>query len=297
MASVEIDSISKTFGSGPSARHVLDGASLSVEHGEFVSIVGFVGCGKSTFLNVVAGLVTPDAGEVRFGGEPARGMRHDASIVFQNYSLLPWLSALENVRLAVAAAFPEWPRARQAEQARAYLGKVGLGSAVDRRPSQLSGGMRQRVAIARAFSTEPEVLFLDEPFGALDALTRDTLQQELARLCTAGRDKPVTTVMITNNVEEAILLADRIVPLSRGPRATLGASIAVPLARPRAAAVLQHDADALRARSKIVEALTNGSRRPAPKRAEVGGQSAAHSSAENRRQPDPGALAPAGGEL
>ena len=113
MAFLEISSISKTFGSGHSARHVLDRASLSVEHGEFVSIVGFMGCGKSTFLNVVAGLATPDAGEVRFGGEPARGVRHDASIVFQNYSLLPWFSALENVRLAVAAAFPEWPRPRQ----------------------------------------------------------------------------------------------------------------------------------------------------------------------------------------
>ena len=257
MASVEIDSISKTFGSGPSARHVLDGASLSVEHGEFVSIVGFVGCGKSTFLNVVAGLVTPDAGEVRFGGEPARGMRHDASIVFQNYSLLPWLSALENVRLAVAAAFPEWPRARQAEQARAYLGKVGLGSAVDRRPSQLSGGMRQRVAIARAFSTEPEVLFMDEPFGALDALTRGHLQQELVRLC-SDLDRLVTTIMITNSVDEALLLSDRIVPMGRGPRATLGAPVPVALPKPRNAAHLTHDEEAMRVRSHVIESLTAG---------------------------------------
>ena len=146
-----------------------------------------MGCGKSTFLNIVAGLMAPDSGEVRFGGVPVRGMRDGAAIVFQNYSLLPWFSALENVRLAVAAAFPKWPRARQTEQARAYLDKVGLGNAVDRRPSQLSGGMRQRVAIARAFSTEPDVLFLDEPFGALDALTRANLQQELARLCSDAR--------------------------------------------------------------------------------------------------------------
>src|SRR5205085_3334700 len=136
----------------------------------------------------------------------------------------PWLSALENVRLAVEAAVPDWPRARQKEQAQRYLQMVGLGAAMAKRPSELSGGMRQRVAIARAFAIEPRVLFLDEPFGALDALTRATLQQELIRLCgVSGRS--VTTLMITNSVEEAILLSDRIVPLSRGPRATLGPAI------------------------------------------------------------------------
>jgi nitrate/nitrite transport system ATP-binding protein len=255
VAFLEISSISKTFGSGRSARHVLDRASLSVEHGEFVSIVGFMGCGKSTFLNVVAGLVAPDAGEVRFGGEPALGVRRDASTVFQNYSLLPWFSALENVRLAVAATFPEWPRARQTEQARAYLEKVGLGNAVDRRPSQLSGGMRQRVAIARAFSTEPEVLFLDEPFGALDALTRGNLQQALARLC-SDLGRLVTTIMITNNVDEALLLSDRIVPMTRGPRARLGTPVQVAMPKPRNAAQLTHDEEAMRVRSHVIESLT-----------------------------------------
>jgi nitrate/nitrite transport system ATP-binding protein len=256
MAFIEISSISKTFGSGPSARHVLDRASLSVDQGEFVSIVGFMGCGKSTFLNIVAGLVTPDAGEVRFGGEPARGMRHDVSIVFQSYSLLPWFTALENVRLAVAAEFPRWPRARQAEQARTYLEKVGLGNAVDRRPSQLSGGMRQRVAIARAFSTEPDVLFLDEPFGALDALTRGNLQQELARLC-SDRDRPVTVIMITNNLEEALLLSDRIVPMTRGPRAALGVPVEVAMPKPRTSIQLVHDQQAMHVRTHVIEALTS----------------------------------------
>jgi nitrate/nitrite transport system ATP-binding protein len=255
MAFLEIAAVSKTFGTGPSARHVLERASLSVDEGEFVSIVGFMGCGKSTFLNVIAGLVTPDAGEVRFGGVPARGMRDGAAIVFQNYSLLPWFSALENVRLAVAAAFPQWSRTRQTDQARAYLDKVGLGNAVDRRPTQLSGGMRQRVAIARAFSTEPEVLFLDEPFGALDALTRANLQQELARLC-SDAERPVTTVMITNNVEEALLLSDRIVPMTRGPRAHLGTSVPVAMPKPRSAAQLVHDRDAMLVRSHVIEALT-----------------------------------------
>jgi len=255
VAFIEASAISKTFGSGPSARRVLDRAGLSVERGEFVSIVGFMGCGKSTFLNIVAGLVRQDSGDVRFGGELVRGMRHDASIVFQNYSLLPWFTALENVRLAVAAEFPQWTRARQTEQARTYLDKVGLGNAADRRPSQLSGGMRQRVAIARAFSTEPEVLFLDEPFGALDALTRGNLQQELARLC-SDLDRPVTTIMITNNVDEALLRSDRIVPMTRGPLATLGAPVPVAMPKPRNASQLTHDPAAMRVRTHVIEALT-----------------------------------------
>ena len=260
MAFIEVSSVSKTFGTGPSSRPVLDGVSLVVEEGEFVAIVGYMGSGKSTLLNIVAGLVRADAGEVRFGGEIVNGMRRGAAIVFQNYSLLPWFSALDNVRLAVSSAFPDWPRLRQTEQARRYLGKVGLGNAVDRRPNQLSGGMRQRVAIARAFATEPDVLFLDEPFGAVDALTRANLQQELARLC-SDRDRPVTTIMITNSVEEALLLSDRIVPMTRGPRATLGAGVVVSIRKPRTAAQLLHDQDAMRVRSYVVESLTDSVRR------------------------------------
>jgi nitrate/nitrite transport system ATP-binding protein len=198
-----------------------------------------------------------DGGDVRFGGEPAQGVRHDASIVFQAYSLLPWFTALENVRLAVAAEFPAWARARQTEQARNYLEKVGLGNAMDRRPTQLSGGMRQRVAIARAFSTEPEILFLDEPFGALDALTRGNLQHELALLC-SDRERPVTTIMITNSVEEALLLSDRIVPMTRGPRATLGTPVEVALPKPRTMAQLAHDEQAMRVRAHVIESLTAG---------------------------------------
>src|SRR5204862_7695547 len=165
-----------------------------------------------------------------------------------------WLTAIGNVELAVASAFPEWTRPQQIMQSRRYLELVGLGNALQRRPSQLSGGMRQRVAIARAFATEPDILFLDEPFGALDALTRETLQGELAGLFShSGR--PVTTVMVTNNVEEAILLADRIVPVLSGPPATLGSPIPVTLPRPRTVSTLAHDEEASHFRAHVMATL------------------------------------------
>jgi nitrate/nitrite transport system ATP-binding protein len=260
VAFIELRGVSKTFG-GIVPRHVLEGVNLSVERGEFVSIVGSMGCGKSTLLNIVAGLQRPDGGEVLIDGERLDGVRKDAAIVFQNYSLLPWFSALENVRLAIGAAAPQWPRPYQRDQARQYLEMVGLGNALHRRPGQLSGGMRQRVAIARAFAIKPDILFLDEPFGALDALTRGSLQQELARMC-ASNERQVTTIMITNNVEEAILLSDRIIPMTRGPKARLGAAVPVLLPKPRTLAQLLHDEDASHVRATVVERLTDGVQRP-----------------------------------
>jgi nitrate/nitrite transport system ATP-binding protein len=248
---IEIASVSKSFGS----RHVLHDVSLSVQRGEFVTIVGGMGCGKSTLLNIASGLIPPDAGTVTVAGGRAKGIRKDASIVFQNYSLLPWFSAVENVRLAINATFPEWTKDRQKQQASKYLDMVGLGNALHRRPGALSGGMRQRVAIARAFATEPDILFLDEPFGALDALTRGSLQQELIRMCSA-RDKPVTVVMISNNVDEAILLSDRIVPMTRAPKATLGCAVPVDLAKPRTHDLLLHDLQAEKVRGDIIASLT-----------------------------------------
>jgi nitrate/nitrite transport system ATP-binding protein len=265
LAFLESRSISKTFRSDKKARHVLENVNLSVDPGEFVSIIGYSGSGKTTLLSLLAGLVAPDTGEVSICGKKLSGFPPRASIVFQNYSLLPWFSALENVRLSVESAFPGWPRRKQQEQAHRFLEMVGLGNAAQKRPNQLSGGMRQRVAIARAFATEPNVLFLDEPFGALDALTRGNLQQELARLCSA-LDRPVATVLITNNVQEAILLSDRIVPMTGGPRATLGPAIPVLLKRPRSEALLLHDAGAVHIQARVFEFLTGftNSRRPAP---------------------------------
>jgi nitrate/nitrite transport system ATP-binding protein len=253
---LEAANVAKSFaGRNGGVRPVLRGVSLSVERGAFTSIVGAMGSGKSTLLSILAGLTAPDSGTVTVLGEPVRGVRPDASFVFQNYSLLPWFTALENVRLAVAAAVPGIDRGAQLARASSALAQVGLANALDRRPGQLSGGMRQRVAIARAFATEPAVLFLDEPFGALDALTRETLQHDLLRLCSSA-ERPVTTVMITNSVEEAILLSDWIVPMLPGPLATLGAPIPVQLPRPRSIAQLAHEEVASHVRAHVVATLT-----------------------------------------
>ena len=255
MPFIEVTGVSKSFPAKGGTRHVLQNVSLAVEQGEFVAIVGAMGSGKSTLLSMLAGLTAPDKGTIHIGGEPLTGIRRDAAFVFQNYSLLPWLTALDNVRLAVGAAFPELSRDEQRRRALRTLEKVGLGNAIARRPRQLSGGMRQRVAIARALATEPRVMFLDEPLGALDALTRESLQGELARLCGEG-DGRVTTVMITNSVDEAILLSDRIVPILPGPPATMGTPIDVPLPRPRSAAQLAYDDAAAQVRTHVIATLT-----------------------------------------
>ena len=257
MTFIRLKDVSKSYG----PRRVLANVNLSIEEGEFVSIVGTSASGKTTLLKIAAGLGVPDRGLASIGGRPVVGFPHAASIVFQNYSLLPWLNALENVKLAVEQTFPEWPKTKQKDQTVQYLGLVGLGGALAKRPGQLSGGMRQRVAIARAFAVEPRILFLDEPFGALDALTRVTLQQELARLCEAQTPK-ATVLMITNSVDEAILLSDRILALGRGPSLNHGASLStaapVTLSRPRAADLLLHNEEAVRVRARVTELLISG---------------------------------------
>jgi nitrate/nitrite transport system ATP-binding protein len=255
MALIELKDAGKSYG----ARRVLHGVNLNVEEGEFVSIVGTSASGKTTLIKLAAGLVNADKGTIFVDGQAVLGFPHAAAIVFQNYSLLPWLSALENVRLAVESAFHGWPGSKHKDQAVRYLELVGLGAALMKRPSQLSGGMRQRVAIARAFAVEPRILFLDEPFGALDALTRATLQQELAKLCEAQSPR-ATALMITNSVDEAILLSDRILALGRGPGASLSAAVPVTLPRPRGAGLMIHNDDAVRVRARVTEFLTANSR-------------------------------------
>ena len=264
MAIIEFKQAAKSYG----ARSVLHDLNLAIEEGEFVSIVGPSGSGKTTLVKLAAGLVEAGSGSIEVYGQPVTGFPRGASIVFQNYSLLPWMSAFENVRLGVESAFPDWSEAKQKEQSIAYLERVGLSAAIAKKPSQLSGGMRQRVAIARAFAVQPRVLFLDEPFGALDALTRATLQQELVKLCEAQVPR-ATVLMITNSVDEAILLSDRVLALSRGPGATLSAAVPVTLVRPRSTGMMFHDERAVRVRAAVTEFLTSNSGRrqgtpPAP---------------------------------
>jgi nitrate/nitrite transport system ATP-binding protein len=261
MGFIQLNDVSHAYG----PRSILRNINLSVDEGEFVSIAGTSASGKTTLLKIASGLLAPSSGRVEISGRPVQGFSSQASIVFQNYSLLPWLSALENVQLALEGAYPEWTKTRTRDHAVKYLELVGLGPALARRPSQLSGGMRQRVAIARAFAVEPKVLFLDEPFGALDALTRATLQQELARLCYAQVPR-ATVLMITNSIDEAILLSDRILALGRGPGASLSAAVDVTLSRPRRADLMNHDDEAVRVKARLGEFLTAGSHNGSPAR-------------------------------
>lgn len=210
---------------------VFENASFGVEKGEFVCILGHSGCGKSTIMNILAGLSEPTSGVVKMDGFGISGPSLDRGVVFQNYSLLPWLTALKNVTFGVAARFPDWTKQRVEDHSIAFLDKVGLsGDAIHRKPSQLSGGMRQRVSIARAFANEPKLLLLDEPFGALDALTRGTIQEELLKVW-SGTDQ--TVFMITHDIDEAILLADRILLMTNGPLARVAESVEITIPRPR----------------------------------------------------------------
>jgi len=238
MPLLEIENVGKSFRSDSRVREVLRGVNLDVERGEFVAIVGYSGSGKSTLMSLLAGLIAPDAGKIWFDGTPISGPGPERGIVFQNYSLLPWLTVYGNIALAVDQVLRDWPATRRQEQVRRFIEMVNLTPASGKRPHELSGGMRQRVSLARTLATCPQVLLLDEPLSALDALTRGTLQQELARIWSEER---TTCVMITNDIDEAILLADRIVPLTPGPGATLGPSFAVELSRPRSRKELNHD--------------------------------------------------------
>jgi nitrate/nitrite transport system ATP-binding protein len=237
MPLLELKNVSKGYGRNGSRTEVLQDISLSVEAGEFVAIVGYSGAGKTTLMSMIAGLLAPDSGTAYCDGKAITGPSPERALVFQNYSLLPWLSVKENVMLAVDQVFPTWARQRRHEHAAKFIAMVNLGAAVDKKPAELSGGMRQRVSVARALAMDPRVLLMDEPLGALDALTRSTLQDEIEAIWERDRK---TVVLITNDVDEAILLADRIIPLSAGPAATLGPSVRVDLDRPRDRKAVNH---------------------------------------------------------
>jgi nitrate/nitrite transport system ATP-binding protein len=249
---LEIDGVSKGFPAPGGRTEVLRQLSLDIEKGEFVAIVGYSGAGKTTLISLIAGLLVPDAGEVRLEGRPLRGPGPDRGVVFQNYSLLPWMSVYENVLLAVDQVFPEWSKEERREHAERHIALVNLTRARHQRPRELSGGMRQRVAVARALAMDPAVLLLDEPLSALDALTRATLQREIERIWATNRK---TVLMITNDVDEGILLADRIVPLSAGPGATFGPAVTVDIERPRDRKALNHDPRFKKLRAEVIDYL------------------------------------------
>ena len=238
MAFIELSGVCKGYGRADQRTHVLEDINLSIEKGELVSIVGYSGAGKTTLVSLLAGLITPDKGTVKVAGKVVSGPGPERGVVFQNYSLLPWLNVLENVLLAVEQVFPKLSQAERRAHALKFVEMVNLGPACGKKPHELSGGMRQRVSVARALAMEPEVLLLDEPFGALDALTRAVLQGELQRI---SQESGKTMLLITNDVDEGILLSDRIIPLGAGPRATLGPATAVDIPRPRERKELNHD--------------------------------------------------------
>ena len=249
---LELQNVSKSYVSGSQRTDVLKDASLQVKDGEFVAIVGFSGSGKTTLISLMAGLSLPDSGKVLFRGKPVTEPEPERGVVFQNYSLMPWLSVAGNVRLAVDAIFTSESGDARQKRVKRYVDMVGLGHASERKPSELSGGMRQRVAVARALAMNPEVLLLDEPLSALDALTRAKLQTEIEAIWAQEKK---TVVLITNDVDEAILLADRIIPLKPGPGATFGPEFVVPFARPRDRTQMNNNTSYKRLRAAITQYL------------------------------------------
>ena len=249
---LSLDGLGKSYGPARARHRVLRDIDLTVEGGEFVAIIGFSGGGKTTLMSLLAGLIEPDAGAVHRHGRPIAGPGPDRAIVFQSYSLLPWLTVFGNVELAVRQVRPGLPRGRRREFVERFVAMVGLTPALAKFPRELSGGMRQRVAIARALAMEPDVLLMDEPFGALDALTRANLQQEVLEIWQRTRQ---TVVMVTNDVAEAVLMADRVLILTPGPGATLDREFAIDLPRPRDRHAFDVDPAALALRERITHRL------------------------------------------
>ncbi|WP_448280774.1 nitrate ABC transporter ATP-binding protein [Phormidesmis priestleyi] len=238
MPFLSVDNVSKIYSTPSGPYTVLDGVDLTVNEGEFVCVIGHSGCGKTTLLNMVSGFNTPTTGQVTLQGQRITSPGPDRMVVFQNYALLPWKTAFENVFLAVNSVYPDKSKKDKLEITREHLAMVGLDEAMHKKPGQLSGGMKQRVSIARALAICPQVLILDEPFGALDAITKEELQEELLQIWSKNR---VTVLMITHDIDEALFLADRIVMMTNGPAAKIGEIMTVPFARPRDRAQIMED--------------------------------------------------------
>lgn len=252
--SLQISLVSKAFASRRGVQQVLRGVDLKIERGEFVTFIGHSGCGKSTLLNVVGGLIEPDLGAVLVDGVPIDGPGPDRAMVFQHYSLLPWMNIYDNVWEAARSSRPERSRSETDEVVKRYLTAVGLWPHRTKRPGQVSGGMQQRAAVARAFAVGPKVLLLDEPFGALDALTRARLQEQLVELW-SGESATETVLMVTHGLDEAIYLADRIVVMAEAPHPSIADVLEVRIPRPRDKTALMHHPEFQRVYDRLADLL------------------------------------------
>lgn len=235
---LEFDQVSKVYRTVQGDYTVLEGIDLTIGEGEFICLIGHSGCGKSTLLSMVSGLNKPTMGEIRLKNQPITQPGPDRMVVFQNYCLLPWLTAYENIYLAVDEVYKHKTKKEKKAIVEEHLELVGLTEAAQKKPSQISGGMKQRVAIARALATRPEVLIMDEPFGALDPITREELQEELLKI---WQDHRATVLMITHDIDEALFLADKLVMMTNGPAAKIGEVLEIPFARPRDRARIMED--------------------------------------------------------
>jgi bicarbonate transport system ATP-binding protein len=247
-----IKDVSKVYPTIKGSYTVLEDVNLTINQGEFICLIGHSGCGKSTLLNMVAGFSQPTTGIVQLNGAPILKPGPDRMMVFQGYALLPWKTAFENIYLAVNSVFPQKSKSEKISIVNEHLAMVGLSDAADKRPKQLSGGMRQRVAIARALSIRPEILILDEPFGALDQITKEELQEELMRIC---GEQNCTVLMITHDIDEALFLADRLVMMTNGPAAKIGEILNIPFDRPRDRDLIMEDPEYYNLRNYALDFL------------------------------------------
>ena len=256
---LSVEALKKIYASdnGKTNAPVFEDLHFHIDKGEFVCIIGHSGCGKTTILNVLAGLEEASGGYVIMDGREVRGPSLDRGVVFQGHALMPWMTVLGNVAFAVKSRRPEWRKDKVTAHCTRYLEMVGLGEAMHKKPAELSGGMKQRVGIARAFAIEPKMLLLDEPFGALDALTRGTIQDELLKIVQATHQ---TVFMITHDVDEAILLANKVMLMSNGPHAKIAEIVEVTMPRSRTRAGIHHDPQYYRIRNHLVDFLVNRSR-------------------------------------
>ncbi|MGR3811099.1 ABC transporter ATP-binding protein [Jiulongibacter sp. NS-SX5] len=252
MSILTLDNVSKSYGTGSQKVDVLSNINLEVKDGEFLAIVGFSGSGKTTLMQMLAGLIMPDSGEITFKGEKITGPSAERGMIFQNYSLLPWLSVYDNVALSVNSVYKEKSKVIKDRIIRESVEMVNLTPAINKKPKELSGGMRQRVSVARALAVDPELLLMDEPLSALDALTRGNLQDEILNIWSKNKR---TAILITNDVDEGILMADRIIPLDPGPNATFGPEFVIDIERPRDKTEMNHDPKFKEIRNDIIEYL------------------------------------------